>query len=121
MPMKGYAAAIMTMLLLSCGQVLLKLLSTRLGEAGWSLDGWRRSFPSIVFLGGGVVLTYAVVTALWLYALIWLDLSRAFSFAALTFIFVPILSFWFFGDRITVGTIAGAGLIVVGIIVSAKF
>ena len=57
----------------------------------------------------------------WLYALKSLDLNRAFAFAALTFVFVPLLSYLILHEKLTIGTVAGGTLIIFGILVSASF
>lgn len=115
-----YIAAILTMISLSIGQVLLKILASKLINSDFSLN-FRNEFLRILLISGGIVLTYGVVTALWLFVLRSLDLSRAFTFASLTFVFVPLFSFLFLNERISAGTLAGTGFIVVGILVSARF
>jgi drug/metabolite transporter (DMT)-like permease len=116
-----YVAAVLTMILLSLGQVLLKRLAVKIAAAGVTFTNWHQEALNFLWLAVSVCLTYMAVLACWLYVLRSLDLNRAFSFAALTFVFVPLFSNLILGERITIGTVGGAGLIVIGIIVSANY
>jgi len=120
-PLKTYAAAVLTMILLSMGQVLLKVLASKLFSNGMTLAGLRHEATMLFWLTSGVLATYVVVIALWLYVLKSLDLNRAFAFASLTFVFVPLFSYFFLYEKITIGMVAGALLIIGGILVSANF
>ncbi len=114
-------AACLTMLFLSLGQVLLKLFAGEVSRLQFSLSTFLQNsglFLKYFLLLG---LTYGLVFCLWIFVLQKLDLSRAFPFAALTFVFVPLLSYFFLGETISMPTIWGAGLIIVGIVVSTSF
>jgi drug/metabolite transporter (DMT)-like permease len=119
--MKTYVAAVLTMILLSFGQVLLKLLAVKVGATGMTFANLRRDALDFVWLGAGVFLVYLAVFGCWLYTLKSLDLHRAFAFAALTFVFVPLLSYLILHEKVTIGTVAGGALIISGILVSANF
>jgi len=119
--MKAYAIAVLAMLLLSFGQVLLKLLAVRGAAAGVSLANWQREAFSFAWLGASIVAIYACVLVCWLYVLTSFELNRAFSFVALTFALVPLFSYLLLGEKITVGTIAGSVLIIFGILVATNY
>ena len=70
---------------------------------------------------GGVCVTYAAVLGCWLYVLKSLDLNRVFAFVVLPFVFVPLLSYFILNEKITIGTVAGATLIIIGIAISANY
>jgi drug/metabolite transporter (DMT)-like permease len=76
---------------------------------------------TLLWLTAGVSAIYLVVIALRLYVLRSLELNRAFAFASLAFIFVPAFSYFLLGEKITIGTVAGAMLIIGGILISANF
>jgi drug/metabolite transporter (DMT)-like permease len=117
----NWLVAVATMMFLAFGQVLLKLLSTEFSRTSLTPYGlWDNVIP-ISKLIAGLMVTYLVVLVLWLFVLSRMELSRAFPFAALTFIFVPLLSFAIFGEQISVGVIFGASLIVLGIAVSFAY
>lgn len=119
--MRIYAIAVVTMLLLSFGQLLLKLFATKAATAGANLAIWQREAFGFLWLGGGVFLIYAAVLGCWLYVLKSLDLNRAFAFVALTFVFVPILSHFVLQEKLSAGTAIGAALIIVGILISVNY
>lgn len=119
--MKIYLAAVLTMILLSLGQVLLKLLAVRLAASGISLANWQREAFNFLWLGASICTIYVAVLGSWLYVLKSFDLHRAFAFAALTFVFVPVFSYLILHEKISVGTVAGSALIIIGIVVSATF
>jgi undecaprenyl phosphate-alpha-L-ara4N flippase subunit ArnE len=119
--MTTYGVAVLAMILLSFGQVLLKLLAVKVADTGVNFASWQREVFSFLWLGGGIGVTYAAVLGCWLYVLKSLDLNRAFAFVALTFVFVPLCSYFILNEKITIGTVAGATLIIVGIVISANY
>jgi drug/metabolite transporter (DMT)-like permease len=118
--MKIQIAAIGTMVVLSFGQILLKLLAGYVGTVQGRLLEQAVIFRIIGYLGA-LALTYGVVFLLWIYVLRTVELNRAFLYAALTFVFVPLLSYMILGENIRPATVVGAALIVCGIIVSGVF
>jgi multidrug transporter EmrE-like cation transporter len=62
---------------------------------------------------------YFGATMLWIFILQQVPLSRAYPFAALGFVIVPIFSFFMFGENISVRFIAGTGFILVGVYIAA--
>jgi drug/metabolite transporter (DMT)-like permease len=94
-------------LLAAAGQVYLKL-----GASGAS------NFSDFlnVRLGIGLGL-YALGSVLWVAALSKLPLSRVYPFTVLTFVLVYVASFAILGERITGPVVAGALLVVIGLLV----
>jgi drug/metabolite transporter (DMT)-like permease len=107
--MRTYVTAILTMILMSFGQVLLKSLALKLGH-------WPRQPLNFLRLGVSVSAIYVAVLICWLYVLKSVDLNRAFAFVALTFVFVPFFSYFILHEKITIGTLAGSTLIICGIL-----
>lgn len=60
---------------------------------------------------------YGIGTVMWLFALRSLDLSVAYPFVALSFVFVAVLSVVFLGETLTSTRILGTFLIITGLVV----
>jgi drug/metabolite transporter (DMT)-like permease len=94
-------------LLAAAGQIYLKL-----GASGASsLSDYLN-----VRLGIGFGL-YTLGSVLWVVALSKLPLSRVYPFTVLTFVLVYVASFAILGERITGPVVAGALLVVIGLLV----
>jgi multidrug transporter EmrE-like cation transporter len=63
---------------------------------------------------------YAAATVLWVWLLTLIPLSAAYPFAALSFVIVPVASWWFLGEPLGGRYWAGIGLIVAGVSVIAS-
>ena len=103
-------------LLLSLGQILFKHgadSTPRIDSLG-SLPSLA-AYPSIWAAIG----LYAVTTLLWIYLLQQVPLSRAYPFAALGFVLVPLFAWAIFGEPLTLTYGLGALLIVGGVSVIA--
>jgi len=68
--------------------------------------------PALIF----GLLFYGIGTLLWVFALRFIPLSKAYPFTFLTFILVTLFSALFLGDRITPWYILGMGLIFAGLV-----
>ena len=116
--MTTYVAALLTMVLLSLGQVLLKVLALEVGGANFSAASWKLPAVKVFWIGVGLCFMYAAAVGCWLYVLRSIELSRAFAFVGLTFVFVPLFSSVILHEKITIGSIAGSVMIVAGIAIS---
>jgi drug/metabolite transporter (DMT)-like permease len=104
---------LVTVALLSVGQVLFKLAAMEIASLGsGSLVGLLNQKLIIALL------VYALATGMWVLALTRTPLSLAYPFVALAFIIVPVLSYWWIGEPIKLNTIVGAAIIFLGILVS---
>jgi drug/metabolite transporter (DMT)-like permease len=112
--------ACITMLFLSLGQIVLKLFATDISHVELSISSLTQNISLIMKNVILLIVTYGIVFCLWVFVLQKMELSRAFPFAALTFVFVPLLSHFFLGETISMPTIWGACLIIVGIVVSTS-
>lgn len=100
-------------LMISGGQVLFKLVSTRMG--GLDTSSLRLVLIDPYFIAAMVI--YAIATVGWILVLRSVPLAAAYSFSALGFLFVPILSYALFGEPLSFRYFAGAGLITAGLLV----
>jgi drug/metabolite transporter (DMT)-like permease len=64
------------------------------------------------------IILYAGATLLWVWILRQVPLTVAYPFFALTFVFVPLLSGIFLGEKVDLTYYAGVGLIIAGITVT---
>jgi drug/metabolite transporter (DMT)-like permease len=117
--MLTYAAALLTMVLLSLGQVSLKLLALELGGAGLSCATWKLFFAKLLWICAVLCIMYAGAVGCWLYVLKSIELSRAFAFVGLTFVLVPLFSFLILNEKLTTGSMVGSAIIMFGIAVTS--
>ncbi|WP_425256817.1 EamA family transporter [Rubrivivax sp. RP6-9] len=95
------------------GQVLMRaasLAAVRSGVAG-----------PLAWLNGTMlvaVCVYVAAMALWMFVLSRVPLTQAFAFFGLSFFIVPALAHRFFGDPVSLQTWLGAGIIMLGIVVT---
>jgi drug/metabolite transporter (DMT)-like permease len=103
--------------LLAVGQMLFKSAANQ-----WRVDGWSWSSVSTLFSPSFVaaMALYAGATILWLAILRVVPLSIAFPVFALSFLFVPVLAHFVWGEPLTARTLLGGAIIVIGVIVSVR-
>lgn len=108
-----WVGLVLTPMVIAGGQLLFKISSGRLSEA--SLSGFARLLLDPVFLVA--ITVYALATFLWVFVLRSVPLSFAYSFMALTFVIVPLLSALFLGEVLSLRNFAGSALIIAGLLV----
>lgn len=108
------ALLIATPIMIAAGQVLFKKTSERL------LARSDASFISIAFdpVFIAALALYGFATLLWIYVLKTAPLSYAYSFMALTFVIVPLLSLLFLGESLSWRYGAGSVLIIAGLMIA---
>ena len=99
---------------ISCGQLLFKKTGIELQSGNWMS-------VRVLTTGGLAFVIYALATLLWINLLRHAPLHKAYGFMALSFVLVPIASRFLFEESITRGHMVGTALIVVGVIVCARF
>ena len=112
-PIAVWASLIGTPLLISGGQVLFKIVSGRV--TAFDVPSIRQLLFDPYFIAS--MLVYAVATISWIYVLRSVPLGVAYSFTALGFLFVPILSMFLFGEALSLRYFLGALLIMIGLVV----
>ena len=68
----------------------------------------------------GALALYALCTASWIWVLQGLALNRAYPFLSLSFVLVPALSWYFFGETMTRPNLFGIALIVAGVVLASR-
>lgn len=101
---------LMTPLGIAIGQILFKLSSSKLASDDAPLHALALNPVFILALT-----IYGIATLLWIYVLKTVPLTYAYSFMALTFVFVPILAFFVLGEQFTVRYFVGAVTIMIGL------
>lgn len=117
MSLLQYVGLIAFAFMLALGQILFK----RTADASEHVNDMGSVFqlfaaPSFWL----AVVLYGGATLLWIRMLQSVPLSRAYPFAALGFVIVPVASFFFFDESISWRYAIGAALIVAGVIVTAQ-
>ena len=103
---------LLTPLMIAGGQVLFKMTSTRLSTSN---SPFTHAVIDPVFIAA--LALYGVATVLWIWVLKAVPLSFAYSFMALSFVFVPLLAALFLGETLGWRYVAGTGLIMAGLVV----
>jgi drug/metabolite transporter (DMT)-like permease len=104
---------VMTVLSLSVGQVLFKLAAD---ELMFSLSALPQMLLNTKLWLALVV--YFAATFLWLMVLKQTPLRVAYPFAAMAFVFVPVLAHLILGESVSWPTFLGAAIIILGVFVS---
>lgn len=98
-------------LTISIGQLLFKRVSINLNQ--------NNDFLSYNVLGvfSLSIFIYGAATLFWIYILKSVPLNKAYSFMALSFVFVTIGSFFFFGEKVNLQFTIGLLFIIIGLVV----
>ena len=108
------AFAFICVLAICLGQILFKRVSIEVEAVGTWLNA------RVVFYAGVAFAVYGGATFLWIYLLRFVELSRAYPVMAFSFVVVPLLSAWLYGDRLSAAYLGGSVLIVAGVIVISR-
>jgi len=112
--MTAYVVAFFCVVGLAIGQLLFKLSSTALALTG-SLFSLKSALPLIA-----AIFIYGITSIAWVWVLQKVELGRVYPMMALAFVFVPLGSYFIFGERFHAQYLIGLGMIVVGIIITIR-
>jgi len=117
MPARSLLLTLACVVLIAVGQLLFKSAAGQ-----WRIDGWSwatlRGFLSPVMLIALVI--YAAATLLWVFVLRTVPLSSAYAMFSLAFLIVPVLAWIFLGETLSLNTLIGGAIIVVGVIIAVR-
>lgn len=101
-------------LAISIGQLLFKKVSININQSDrlFSFEVLG-TFSLAIFI-------YGLATLFWIYILKSIPLNQAYSFMALSFVFVSIGSYWFFNEAVTYQFIIGLLFIIIGLVIIAN-
>jgi len=109
-----YLLALVSIILGSVGQFVLKLASGQL-RTGESIEQLLWSFVNIKMTMA--IICFVTSMILWVFVLKKMDLSIAYPMVSLGYIFVVLLSSYFLQENLNLPKLLGTGLIVSGVIV----
>ncbi|WP_208353663.1 hypothetical protein [Pseudaestuariivita rosea] len=113
LPVWIWIALVGTPFAISIGQVLFKISSRSL--TSMDAENLFKLALNPVFIAALVL--YGGVTVVWVFVLRMVPLSIAYTFMALTFCIVPILSVWLLGETIGIRFIIGGTFILAGLLI----
>ena len=103
---------LITVVLLSIGQVLFKFAAMDMKN----IDIFSLLNPKLIL----ALCVYCIATLVWIGVLRFTPLRLAYSFIALTFLIVPLLSWFWLNEPININTFVGAAVILIGIWISVS-
>jgi len=108
-----YGKILLVVAMLSIGQILFKTTGIALKQSGASIMSASVLLP---FATAGIV--YALASLLWVNALSETPLAIAYPITALSFVLVPMASYYFFQEQLNVVNMIGLGAIIIGVALS---
>jgi len=110
----NYLLILICVLAISSGQLLFKKAGIELEAAGTWFN-WR-----VAMVTGSAIILYGATTFLWIYVLRIVPLNQAYPFIALSFVIVPVSSYYVFQEQLGTSHMIGFALIVGGIIMISQ-
>ncbi|MDN2486130.1 EamA family transporter [Kosakonia sacchari] len=107
--MSTYFIAFICVCGLALGQVLFKLSANLFNSAGTVF-----AFKPLCTLFSATLL-YGVMTLAWIWVLQRIELGKVYPIMALAFVIVPVMSYFFFGEKFAFTYYLGVFFIVVGV------
>lgn len=111
--MLRYCFILLTVCMLSLGQVMFKIISRDLDTSVFGLLGLCTNIKFI-----STLVLYFVATVMWIIAIKGVPLGIAYPFAALAFILVPFLAYFFLDEPFRFQALLGGAIIILGVFVS---
>ncbi|CAG2142541.1 4-amino-4-deoxy-L-arabinose-phosphoundecaprenol flippase subunit ArnE [Cupriavidus campinensis] len=109
-----YAVALVCTLGMTLGQILFKMSASASQETG-SLF----SFKPLAVLFAAMCL-YGVTSIVWVWVLQRISLGKVYPFMALAFVFVPLGTYFLFGERFQPQYLFGVVFILIGVILTTS-
>ncbi len=109
---RGAWIVLACVVVMTIGQVLFKQVAINYNKVGTVYD---IGVIGILAVAG---ILYITSSGLWIWALRYVELSKAYPYFALGFVFVPLLGAWFFGEALTLRYGFGVLLIVAGVVMT---
>ena len=98
--------------LIATGNTLFKVVASSTPKISGAAGVLSLLGSPLLWVAGAL---YFGTTVFWIFILQQVPLSRAYPFAALGFVLVPIFSYFAFGETISVRLIAGTAFILIGV------
>lgn len=101
-------------IVMTLGQILFKMVALKYNETGDVYDFGVIGYFAIA----GIM--YMTSSLLWVWALRSVEISRAYPYFALGFVFVPLLGAWLFGEALTLKYGLGVIFVVTGVVLTSS-
>lgn len=113
-------------LAISFGVASQLIIKWKMGQ--FSFDDYETMSDKFLFAFSMLLNPYIIISLVltllagvtWMIAMTKFDISYAYPFTTLGFVFVFVFSVWLFGEPVSWQKIAGLGFIIVGLIISSK-
>ena len=117
MSLRFFLLTISCVVLIALGQMLFKSAANQ-----WRIEGWTWTSLAGLFSPSllAALALYAMATILWVFVLRSVPIGLAFPVYALTFILVPAMAYLFWDEPLTLNTLIGGAVIVLGVIISVR-
>lgn len=99
---------------MTIGQILFKQVAVNYNKSGNILD-W--GVLGVLVIAGTL---YVTSTGLWVWALRYIEISKAYPYFALGFVFVPLFGAWMFGEMLSLRYAIGVALIIAGVVMTTS-
>jgi drug/metabolite transporter (DMT)-like permease len=111
---QGRVLVLICVIVITIGQILFKQVAVNYNKIGSLFD--------LRVLGILLVacIMYAISTGLWVWALRSMEISKAYPYFALGFVFVPLLGALFFGEVLSIRYGVGIIMIVTGVVMTTS-
>lgn len=110
---RGRLIILACVVIMTIGQILFKLVAVNYNKTGNILD-W--GVLGVLVIAGSL---YVTSTGLWILALRSVEISKAYPYFALGFVFVPLLGAWMFGEVLSLRYAFGVLLIIAGVVMTS--
>lgn len=110
--------SIIQSVMLSFGQLTLKLALARMLPFSWTWEFWSNMLTNWWFLACGIL--FGGASVLWMYILKHFPLSMAYPLASLSYVFAIIFAVFFLHETVSWNRWLGVALIMIGCIFVAK-
>jgi drug/metabolite transporter (DMT)-like permease len=111
---RGRLIILACVVVMTIGQVLFKQVAINYNKAGTIYD---LGVIGVLAIAGTM---YVTSSGLWIWALRSVEISKAYPYFALGFVFVPLLGAWMFGEVLTLRYGLGVLLIVAGVVMTSS-
>lgn len=110
---RGRLIILACVIVMTIGQILFKQVAINYNKSG---NIFEFGVLGILIIAGVLYLTS---TGLWVWALRFVEISKAYPYFALGFVFVPLLGFWVFGETLNLKYALGVILIIAGVLMTS--
>ncbi len=111
---RGRWIIVACVVIMTIGQILFKQVAVNYNKAG---SVWDWGVLGLLVVAGTL---YVLSTGLWVIALRFVDISKAYPYFALGFVLVPLVGAWMFGETLNWRYGLGVMFIVTGVVLTSS-